>query len=194
MRRTASFLNGKNYPPGSRIAIWSANSKDWPIVDLSIMLSGHISVPIYPGQSVNSARYIFDHSETRLVFAGAFDQAANLRAALPDGMATVAILGCVANCDTSLKEIIANYQPFSESPIPNPEDIITLIYTSGTTGKPKGVMHMHMHQTPGHVAPEWTIENAMLTPTMKLKRNHIEDCYRDQIEQNLAGQRVAILQ
>ena len=50
VRRIASFLKSKNYPAGTRIAIWSSNSKDWPIVDLAIMLSGHISVPIYPGQ------------------------------------------------------------------------------------------------------------------------------------------------
>ena len=49
VRRIASFLKSKNYPAESRIAIWSSNSKDWPIVDLAIMLSGHISVPIYPG-------------------------------------------------------------------------------------------------------------------------------------------------
>lgn len=29
----------------------------------------------------------------------------------------------------------------------------------------------------------WTIENDLLTPTMKLKRNHIVECYKNQIEQ-----------
>ncbi|NCF16638.1 MAG: AMP-binding protein, partial [Haliea sp.] len=31
VRRIASFLRAKDYPTGSRIAIWSSNSKDWPI-------------------------------------------------------------------------------------------------------------------------------------------------------------------
>ena len=31
VRRIATYLVNKNYPPGSRIGIWSANSKDWPI-------------------------------------------------------------------------------------------------------------------------------------------------------------------
>lgn len=151
VRRIASFLQSKGYPAGSRIAIWSANSKDWPIVDLAIMLSGHISVPIYPGQDTESANYVFGHSETKLVFAGDFDQAANIEDALVDGMETVAMLGCKIACDTSVEEIIANYPPYSESPVPDPEDIFTIIYTSGTTGRPKGVMHMY--QTPGHVVP-----------------------------------------
>jgi long-chain acyl-CoA synthetase len=151
VRRIASFLISKNYPAGSRIGIWSSNSKDWPIVDLAIMLSGHISVPIYPGQDTGSANYILSHSEVKLVFAGDFDQAAHVKDALVEGMETVAMLGCSFECDSSLEAIIAEYPPYADSPVPDPEDIFTIIYTSGTTGNPKGVMHMH--QTPGHVIP-----------------------------------------
>jgi long-chain acyl-CoA synthetase len=151
VRRIASFLHSKDYPEGSRIGIWSSNSKDWPIVDLAIMLAGHVSVPIYPGQDTSSANYIFQHSETRLVFAGEFDQAAHVQDALLEGMEVVAMLGCAFDCETSLEAICEQYPPYTESPIPDPEEVFTLIYTSGTTGNPKGVMHMH--QTPGHVVP-----------------------------------------
>ena len=44
-----------------------------------------------------------------------------------------------------------------------------------------------------YVTPEWTIENALLTPTMKLKRNQIEQEYREKIEANLEGDRVNFL-
>jgi long-chain acyl-CoA synthetase len=151
VRRVASFLESRGYPPGSRIAIWSSNSKDWPIADLAIMLSGHISVPIYPGQDTGSANYIFNHSEVQLAFLGQFDQAANAKDALIEGMETVAMLGCTVECDTTLERICDEYAPSPHSPVPDPEGIFTIIYTSGTTGNPKGVMHMH--QTPGHVMP-----------------------------------------
>jgi long-chain acyl-CoA synthetase len=151
VRRIAAFLKSKDYPAGSRIAIWSSNNKDWPIVDLAIMLSGHISVPIYPGQDTGSANYIFNHSEAKLVFAGQFDQAAKVEDALVDGMETVGIHGCTIDSDTTLEAILAEFQPFSESPMPDPEDVFTIIYTSGTTGNPKGVMHMY--QNPGYVVP-----------------------------------------
>ena len=151
VRRIASFLRSKNYPAASRIAIWSSNSKDWPIVDLAIMLAGHISVPIYPGQDVESANYIFNHSESKLVFCGSFDQSNNVKKALVEGMETVAMLGCKFECNYGLSEIINSYEAYQESPIPNPDDVFTLIYTSGTTGNPKGVMHMH--KTPGAVVP-----------------------------------------
>jgi long-chain acyl-CoA synthetase len=44
-----------------------------------------------------------------------------------------------------------------------------------------------------YVVPEWTIENALLTPTMKLKRNQIANTYMEHIQQNLKGERVNIL-
>lgn len=151
VRRIASFLRSKKYPVGSRIGIWSSNSMDWPIVDLAIMLAGHISVPVYPGQDTASANYIFNHSEVKLVFAGDFDQWENAGDALVTGMDTVAMLGCKIYTDTSLDEIYQDYEPYTESPVPVGEDVFTIIYTSGTTGNPKGVMHMY--QTPGHVVP-----------------------------------------
>jgi len=151
VRRFAAFLISRDYPPGSRIAIWSSNSKDWPIVDLAIMLSGHLSVPIYPGQDIESANYILNHSESRLAFLGAFDQSARANEALVDGMETVAMLGCSIDCDQDLEAIIQEFERYDESPVPDPESVFTIIYTSGTTGNPKGVMHMH--QTPGYVVP-----------------------------------------
>jgi len=44
-----------------------------------------------------------------------------------------------------------------------------------------------------YVVPEWTIENALLTPTMKIKRKQIEDTYKADIEANLGGDRVIFL-
>lgn len=151
VRRIAAFLISKRYPPGSRIAIWSANSKDWPIVDLAIMLSGHVGVPIYPGQDLLSAQYILQHSDTRLIFVGKFDQSDQAEEILPASLARVGMLGCRLSCETSLEQVVAEYPPFTGSPIPKPDDLMTIIYTSGTTGNPKGVMHVH--QTPGHVVP-----------------------------------------
>lgn len=141
VRRLAGFIRSQDFEPGSKIAILSANCADWMVVDLAIMLSGHISVPLYPGQDLDSARYILDHSEARMVFVGKFDQAAEADALLGEDLLRVAIHGCTLVCDYSLEELAASWPPEQGCPVPDLDDIFTIIYTSGTTGNPKGVMH-----------------------------------------------------
>ena len=154
VRRLASYIISKSYAPNSRIAIWSANSKDWIVADLAIMLSGHVSVPIYPGQDIKSANYILQHSQVEMIFFGAFDAAEQYSEIEKSDIDTVEMLGAVVECDESIKAISSassKYHPYPESPIPDHEDTFTIIYTSGTTGNPKGVMHKHC--TPGYVIP-----------------------------------------
>lgn len=151
VRRLAGFIRNQNFPPGSSIAIFAANCADWFVVDLAIMLSGHISVPLYPGQDVAATQYILEHSETRMIFLGEFDMAAQANEMLPESMLRVGIHGYRARCDIDLESIVADTAPFAESPIPDAESIFTILYTSGTTGKPKGVMHAY--STPGKVLP-----------------------------------------
>jgi long-chain acyl-CoA synthetase len=154
VRRVASFIVEQGYPAGSRIAILSSNSVDWFVVDLAIMLSGHVSVPLYPGQDIDSARYILEHSETQMIFVGQFNKAAEIDAMMPESVTRVAMRGNQTECQYTLADIIATYPPYTESPVPNTDDLMTLLYTSGTTGRPKGVMHTH--GTPAKVVPRMT--------------------------------------
>ncbi len=143
VRNLASFIAERGYPPGSRIGLLSCNSVDWFVVDLAIMLSGHVSVPLFPGQDVESGRYILEHSEAQLVFLGRFNRAVDVDAMIPPSVKRVAMRGCSVSCDFRLTDIIASYPPFAESPIPGQDELLTLLYTPGTTGRPKGVMHTH---------------------------------------------------
>ena len=152
VRRLATYIDKQNYPAGSRIAIWSSNSMDWVVVDLAIMMSGHVSVPVYPGQDLKSARYILEHSESQMIFLGSFDHADDADEAIPSQLTRISIHGATTACETSLSEILATHAPRTDSPIPDPDGLITMVYTSGTTGNPKGVMHLH--STAGYTMPQ----------------------------------------
>lgn len=140
VRRLAAYIHRQDYPAGSRIAIWSANSVDWVVADLAIMMSGHISVPLYPAQDLENAEYILQHSEAVMLFAGQFEQAAKLQQILPPGTQTVAMAGSTVPCDDSVADILARTEPKRDFPPRSLEDIFSIIYSSGTSGRPKGVM------------------------------------------------------
>lgn len=152
VRKTASFIRAQNFPANSTIAVLSANCADWIVVDLAIMLSGHVSVPLYAGQDAASIEYILEHSETRLIFLGAFDLEATADEILPPTLPRVAIHRCRARTDYQLESIVTEYAAFTSKPQPDPESVFTIIYTSGTTGNPKGVMHCYA--TPGQIIPQ----------------------------------------
>ncbi|SDJ87706.1 AMP-binding protein [Microbulbifer yueqingensis] len=138
-RRIATFL-GQRFARGDRIAIHAKNCADWIIVDIAIMLAGMVSVPLYPGQSAGSMRFVLGHAECRLLFCGASDDNDALRevaATLP----SVAIQRCEIECDQSLEQLVSRCDPMSGCPLYDKDDVFTIMYTSGTTGKPKGVMH-----------------------------------------------------
>jgi long-subunit acyl-CoA synthetase (AMP-forming) len=141
----ASALLSMNLAPRSHIAILSKNCAHWILADLAIWLAGHVSVPLYPNLTTETAKVIFEHSDVKAVFIGKLDKAATMIAAIPDNVSRISFPD--VNDEQSLKwnDLVEAHQPISESEIqsskPNLKDVATIVYTSGTTGKPKGVVH-----------------------------------------------------
>jgi long-chain acyl-CoA synthetase len=151
VRRLAAYFYSLNFEPETRIAIFAKNCADWVICDFAIMLSGHISVPLYPGQDRDSAKYILNHSDCRLAILGEFDISRHSAEILNPDVITLGIHGCAVDTTITLDAIQESYPAFEAEPLPDPERIFTILYTSGTTGNPKGVMHRH--GTPGSSIP-----------------------------------------
>lgn len=145
-RRVATWLQSLKLPPHSAISIVGKNSAQWIIADLAIWMAGHFSVPIYPTISADTAQYIFEHCDVRLVFVGKLDgktDSWNEIAKVVPPQAALAHLPLSPALPHALQwdAIVATHEPLRDVRLPVPEDLATIIYTSGSTGRPKGVMH-----------------------------------------------------
>jgi long-subunit acyl-CoA synthetase (AMP-forming) len=140
-RRMAAHLVGLRLPPRSNIALCSKNCAWWFMADLAIWMAGHVTVPVYPNLSVETVRYILDHSQPRLLFVGKLDPVwEEMRQGVPAGLPCVAFPLSPARGSPGWDEVVAAQPPLAEPVERSPEEVATIIYTSGTTGAPKGAM------------------------------------------------------
>ena len=142
IRRIAAYLKSLNLPAQSKIAILSKNCPHWVMADLAIMMSGHISVPLYPTLHMEAVRDILIHSEAKVVIIGKLDDFKSQAAGIPP-IERISIEAYGVAEETTWEKIIGRQTPLSSFTPLNPEDLMTIVYTSGTTGNPKGVMHAY---------------------------------------------------
>ena len=141
VRKMAAALKGMNLPAGSNIALISKNCAHWIISDLAIMMSGHISVPMYPNLNAETVKLILEHSEAKVCFVGKLDDWKSMRPGVPAGVRCISFPFYTEPGYETWDEIIKGVKPVEEDVVRLPSELATIIYTSGTTGMPKGVMH-----------------------------------------------------
>ncbi len=141
VRRMAAHLQSLALPPRSHIALLGKNSAHWVMADLAIWMAGHITVPLYPTLNADTARYILDHSEARLLIVGKMDDLWPIVApGIPSELPRIALPLAPDIGAPQWEEIIARTAPTQEPAPRTPDELATIIYTSGSTGRPKGVM------------------------------------------------------
>ena len=139
-RKIANAIKNFNLPEKSHIALISKNCAHWHMADLAIMMSGHISIPIYPSLNADSINQILVHSESKAIIIGKLDDFESQQTGIPDiHKISVGLYGDYK--ETLWEDILLNGQEISTVYTQKPDDLYTIIYTSGTTGDPKGVMH-----------------------------------------------------
>jgi len=140
VRKMAAYIKSLNLEEKSKIAILSKNCAHWIMSDLAVMMSGHVSVPLYPNLNADTLNKILIHSETKMMFVGKLDDFENMKSGIPSDI----------NCVTypfysqdypKWNDLIRDVSPLQENVIRDDNELATIIYTSGTTGDPKGVMH-----------------------------------------------------
>lgn len=168
-RCMAAHLRTLQLPPLSSIAILGKNSAHWIIADLAIMMAGHVSVPMYPTLGAETARFILEHSETRLLFVGKLDGSNDNWPAIESMLpAELPLIGLPLTPRADIPhwdDVIARLAPLQQVHDAHPEELCTIVYTSGSTGQPKGVMHNYRSMmSPG---PAF-IEMIPITPADRL--------------------------
>jgi len=136
---------------GDKIATITLNRPEWNFLDMGILQTGAIHVPIYPTISESDYNYILKHAEVKFVFVSGKELLAKIKHILPEvpslkGVYSFKKIDEVNHLDELINLGKSDPQPELLKKISQsiqPGDPATLIYTSGTTGNPKGVMLSH---------------------------------------------------
>lgn len=139
-RKIANAIKNFNLPEKSHISLISKNCAHWHMADLAIMMSGHISIPIYPSLNADSIQQILVHSESKAIIIGKLDDFESQKTGIP-AMHKICVGLYGEHTGMLWEDILLNEQEISPVYTQKPDDLYTIIYTSGTTGDPKGVMH-----------------------------------------------------
>jgi len=137
---------------GDRCLLVSENRPEWMISDLSIMLSGGVTVPAYTTYTERDYEYIIDDCTPSIIIISDKIQYAKIKNIIPkkEFIKKIIFFENIENIDEELdlkihnifKKDNCNSQNFSDLKIQR-EDMACIIYTSGTQGNPKGVMLSH---------------------------------------------------
>ena len=108
--------------------------------DIAIMMTGHVSIPIYPTLNDASINQILTHSESKAIIIGKLDNFESQKVGIPD-IHKISIGLYDQNIGDSWEDLLKKHPPIKQPHKPQKDDLASIIYTSGTTGTPKGVMH-----------------------------------------------------
>lgn len=143
-RRVAAYLRSLDLKPGSHIGLVSKNCREWIIADLAIMMAGHVSVPFFATLTGNQIAEVLKLGDVDLLIAGKIEVWDDMGKGVPADMPMIHFPHYEGNSDImrgkAWRDILAEFEPIKDSPLPDPDGLWTIIFTSGTTGTPKGVM------------------------------------------------------
>ena len=153
-------FTAKGLERGDKVAILANTCKEWHLIDLSILCSSGIVVPIYHTYPSNDISYIFNHSESKFICVEDKEQFLKL-SEIKDSISKCKLIVSFAELSEKTKSLIPDIEIISYKELlllggevskgstesfeeniksQSPNDIASIIYTSGTTGEPKGAV------------------------------------------------------
>ena len=140
--RMAAYLQSLDLPQKTHIGILGKNSAHWIMADLAIWRAGHVSIPLYPTLNAETAEYVLENSDSKMIFIGKMDELWRVvEKGIPIDMPTITLpLAPELKHAKKWDNIIETTTPTKNPVKRNKDEMATMLYTSGSTGKPKGVM------------------------------------------------------
>lgn len=132
----ARYLEQRQFPHGTRIAVASLNRAEYVAAYFGIMRAGHVVVPVNIKLADDVIDYVVKDSDIVLAFADAAT-----RGRLPAGLEVIDFDSTGAD---GFAQLITPAQ--FETVVPAAGDIAQILYTSGSSGRPKGVPLTHAGQ------------------------------------------------
>lgn len=136
---------------GDKIASITENRPEWNFLDMGVLQTGAIHIPIYPTISDEDYQHIFNHAQVKYIFVSGENMLRRIRHFIPsvpgikdvytfeniDGNKNLGELMKMGEKNQQADKLEEIKKSISE------DDIATIIYTSGTMGVPKGVLLSH---------------------------------------------------
>lgn len=162
--KLAAALQKIGMQPLDRVSLFAQTCKEWHLLDMAVMNSKSVLVPIYPSYLAHEVDYIFTHSDSSIIIVEDdnhmekiivnLDTWKNLKLIISIKELNPEIVKKFRNAIKyyTYKELLSiggeeikNNPDFFETLVnkQQPEDLASIIYTSGTTGEPKGAAINH---------------------------------------------------
>ena len=151
--RWQAALANEGLAPGDRVAVMLRTCVEWVMFDQAALALGLVTVPLYLDDRPESAAYVLDHADARLLLVEGKFQHRKLAEIAGSARSLQRIVSLVAPenglADWSPRFVVAADWLDAAAGTPLPErhlsaDLLaTIVYTSGTSGRPKGVMLTH---------------------------------------------------
>ncbi|HYM78334.1 MAG TPA: long-chain fatty acid--CoA ligase [Candidatus Dormibacteraeota bacterium] len=157
--RTSRALHEWGIRQGDRVAILSENRPEWPAADISSLLLGAVTVPLYTTLTAEQTAFVLNDSCCRIIFLSSDQQLHKVLSILPQTqIEKIVVMDSI--------EFTGDLVPFADKCVTiqritqqgpddlgteiekqaraiGPDDLATIVYTSGTTGNSKGAMLTH---------------------------------------------------
>jgi len=157
--RTAGALHSWGIQAGDRVAILSENRPEWPLADVSSLLLGAVTVPLYTTLTADQTAFVLSDADCRVIFVSSDQQLHKVISILAktriekivvmDQLEFTGDLAPFADRCVTMRDITQQGPDDLDTEIESqarsvtPDELATIVYTSGTTGTSKGAMLTH---------------------------------------------------